>query len=184
MIELNLLPPTEKKSLRLEQFYRWLIFYGGATILIFLLFIAFLALIWFFILIQLKSYTVNLEKTRTSFQGQSIENQQKLINEFNGQLEKIAQIQDGHRFYSPALIHLTQLIPSGINIDAFAIDEQGSCILSGYAQKRSQLLLLKEGLEKSTLFEKIENPLSNLTKQTDINFSFKFNIKSAALKQP
>lgn len=183
MIELNLLPPTEKRGLKLEQLYRWLVFYGSATILISLVFIAFLALIWFFILIQLKGYTVNLEKTRTSFQGQSIENQQKLIDEFNSQLEKIAQIQNNHRFYSPALVHLTQLIPSGISIDAFAVDEQGNCTLSGYAQKRSQLLLLKEALEKSALFEKIENPLSNLTKQSDINFSFKFNIKSTALKQ-
>jgi len=183
MIELNLLPPQEKNELKLERLYHWLIFYGSATILIVLLFVVFLALIWSFILIQLKTYTVNLENTKTSFQGQSIENQQKLISSFNRQLEKINQIQNDHKYYSPILAHLAGLIPSGIRIDAFAVDKQGNCTLTGYAQRRSQLLLLKEALEKSSFFEKIDNPISNLTKQTDINFSFKFAVKSATLKQ-
>jgi len=182
MIELNLLPPQEKKELKLERLYRWLIFYGSATIFIVLLFIVFLALIWSFILIQLKSYTVNLENTKTSFQGQSIENQQKLISDFNLQLDRINQIQNTHKYYSPTLVHLATLIPSGIRIDALVIDEQGRCTLTGYAQKRSQLLLLKEALEKSSSFEKIDTPISNLTKQIDINFSFKFDIKPAVLK--
>jgi Tfp pilus assembly protein PilN len=184
MIKLNLLPPQEKNELKLERLYRWLVFYGSATILIILLFITFLALIWSFILIQLKSYTVNLENTKTSFQGQSIENQQKLIRDFNLKLERIAQVQSGHKYYSPVLIHLATLVPSGIRIDALAIDEQGKATLTGYAQRRSQLLLLKEALEKSSFFENVNNPISNLTKQVEINFSFQFDIKSAALKQP
>ncbi len=183
MIELNLLPPQEKDELKLERLYRWLIFYCSAAILIILLFIVFLTLIWSFIIIQLKSYTATLESTRTSFQGQSIENQQKLIGDFNLKLNKIDQIQNNHKYYSPALIHLAQLIPSGIRIDAFVVDEQGNCILTGYAQKRSQLLLLKEALDKSSFFEKIDNPISNLTKQIDINFSFKFDLKPTTLKQ-
>ncbi len=183
MIELNLLPPQEKDELKLERLYRWLIFYCSSAVLIILLFIAFLALIWSFIIIQLKSYTANLENTRTSFQGQSIENQQKLITDFNHQLNKIDQIQNDHKYYSTILIRLSELIPSGIRIDAFVVDEQGKCTLTGYAQKRSQLLLLKEALEKSSFFEKIDNPISNLTKQIDINFSFKFDVKPAALKQ-
>lgn len=183
MIELNLLPPQEKDELKLERIYRWLIFYCSSAILIVLLFIGFLALIWFFIMIQLKSYTANLENTRSSFQGQSIENQQKLINDFNRRLDKINLIQNNHKYYSTILMRLAEIIPSGIIIDAFVVDQQGKCALTGYAQRRSQLLLLKEALEKSSFFEKIDNPISNLTKQIDINFSFKFDAKPAALKQ-
>jgi len=183
MIELNLLPPQEKDELKLERLYRWLIFYCSSVVLIILFFIAFLTLIWLFIIIQLKSYTANLESTKTSFQGQSIENQQKLITDFNRQLNKIDQIQNNHKYYSTILMRLSTLIPSGIRIDAFVVDEQGKCTLTGYAQKRSQLLLLKEALEKSSFFENIDNPISNLTKQIDIDFSLKFDVKSSVLKQ-
>lgn len=183
MIELNLLPPQEKEELKLEQLYRWLVFYCSSAILIILLFIALLTFIWFFIIIQLKSYSTNLENTKTSFQGQSIENQQKLIDDFNYRLNKINRIQNNHKYYSTILVRLAEIIPSGIRIDALSIDEQGKCTLTGYAQKRSQLLLFREALEKSSFFEKIDNPLSNLTKQIDINFSFKFDVKPAALKQ-
>lgn len=183
MIELNLLPPQEKEELKLERIYRWLVFYCSSAILIVLLFITFLALIWFFIIIQLKSYTANLENTRTSFQGQSIENQQKLISIFNRQLDKINFIQNDHKSYSTILVRLAEIIPSGIIIDAFVVDEQGKCALTGYAQKRSQLLLLKEALYNSSFFENINNPISNLTKQIDINFSFKFDVNPTTLKQ-
>lgn len=183
MPELNILPPTEKKDLSLERFYRWLVFYGNALIAIFLAFTALLFLIWFFILIQLKSYTANLEKTKTSFHGQDIENQQKSVDELNARLEKIAAIQNNHRFYSPLLIHLATIVPAGARLDAMIINEQNQVIISGYAPQRNHLLLLKETLGKSPFFEKINNPLSNLTKQTEINFSFRFNIKPTALKQ-
>jgi|GEM_PF-1921732 len=183
MIELNLLPPQEKDELKLERIYRWLIFYCSSTILIVLLFVTFLALIWFFIVVQLKTYTTNLEDTKTSFQGQSIENQQKLINSFNLKLDQINRIQSNHKYYSTILMRLAEIIPSGIRIDAFVVDEQGKCTLTGYAQRRSQLLLFKDALDKSSYFENIDNPISNLTKQIDINFSFRFDVKPAALKQ-
>jgi len=183
MIELNLLPPQEINELKLERLYRWLVFYCSATIMIVLSFIVFLALIWFFITIQLKGYTTSLENTKTSSQGQSIESQQKLVDALNHRLEKISQIQNNHKYYSPVLTRLATLIPDGVRIDAFAVDEQGQCTLTGYALKRSQLLLLKEALEGSSFFEKIDNPISNLTKQVNINFSFKFDIKPVVLKK-
>jgi len=37
--------------------------------------------------------------------------------------------------------------------------------------------MLQDALNKSQFFTKIENPTANLTKPTDINFNFKFNIK-------
>jgi len=153
-------------------------FYGNAIIFLIFLFIAFLALIWFFVLIQLKSYSTNLENTKTSFQGQSIENQQKLIKEFNEKLDKINNIQQKQKSYYSVLSNLSTLVPGGVRIDALAIEESGEGRISGFANQRTQLLLFKEALEKSNYFEKIENPLSNLTKQSGINFYFTFNVKT------
>jgi len=179
MIQLNLLPPSEKKILGLERTFRWLVFYGNAIIFLILLFIVFLTLIWFFVLIQLKSYSANLESTKTSFQGQSIENQQKLIKEFNEKLDKIDGLQQKQKRYYPILAELAMLVPGGVRIEALSIDESGQGRISGFANQRGQLLLFKSALEKSSYFEKIENPLSNLTKQININFYFTFNAKTA-----
>ncbi|KKT25028.1 MAG: hypothetical protein UW11_C0036G0003 [Parcubacteria group bacterium GW2011_GWA2_43_9b] len=61
MIELNLLPSSEKELLDLEQIQRWMLFYGGNILLIAIGFIIALSLIWFSVLIQLKSYSQSLQ---------------------------------------------------------------------------------------------------------------------------
>ncbi len=181
MIELNLLPPPEKELLNLDQAQRWLVFYGGAIVLLILGFVTLLGLVWFFILIQLKTYTLTIKNTESSFQGQSIEHQKSLIADFNQNLGKIDRTQQEHKFYSSVLAELANSMPAGARLEGLAIDETDLVTLSGFASKRSDVLLLKQVLEKSDSFTNVESPLSNLTKQTDINFSFKLKIKPAKL---
>lgn len=183
MIKLNLLPPQEKEALVLEKTQRWIIFYGSAITGIFLIFIALLIIIWVFITIQLKSAVNNLESVQGSFKGQDLKTQQAAVADLNKYLEKIASIQKNQKNYSALLINLSNLVPSGIRLNTLTLDKNGEISLNGYAQRRELILTFKDSLEKSNLFAGIENPLSNLIKQTDINFYFKFKILPDALKR-
>lgn len=181
MIELNLLPPPEKELLNLEQIRRWIMLYGSSILLVLFGFIALLGLIWFSILIQLKSYSQSLQNIETSFQGQSIGRQKQLIADFNQYLDELNQVQENHQYYSPALTELANIIPSGVQIASLSIDENNQASLAGFALQRTQVLMLQDALEKSKFFAKVEKPLANLTKQININFNFKFNLRAEEL---
>ena len=183
MIKLNPLPPQEKNNLKLEQIQRWIFFYGGAVSILLFIFVFLLIFTWLFISAQIKSYSLSLENTKTSSQGQSVNEQLQLINDLNLRLEKINTVQKNHKYFSSVMTELGSLVPSGIRLEGLSIDENSQGTLSGYAQKREQVILFKENLEKSNSFEKIESPLSNLTKQVDLNFSFKFSLRANALKK-
>ncbi len=183
MIKLNLLPLQEKEALALEKTQRWIIFYGSAITGIFLIFVALLIIIWAFIAIQLKSAVNNLESVQSSFKGQDLKTQQAAVADLNKYLEKIASIQKNQKSYSVLLISLSNLVPSGIRLNTLAIDRSDEISLNGYAQRRELILAFKDSLEKSNLFTDIENPLSNLIKQTDINFYFKFKLLPNAPKK-
>ena len=177
MIELNLLPPQEKELLNLEQIRRWTLLYGGNILLIVIGFIAALIFIWFSILIQLKSYSQSLRDIAINFQGQNIDRQKQLSSDLNQYLAKLNNIQKDHKYYSAAIIELANAVPPGMRIESLLIDEKNQVSLSGFAPQRTLVLMLQDALNKSQFFTKIENPTANLTKPTDINFNFKFNIK-------
>lgn len=177
MIDLNLLPPLEKELFRLELTRRQLARAGAAVLLTLFGFIAILGFIWFFILLQLKSYSQSLQNIEASFQGQSVGNQKQLIADFNQYLEKLNQAQKNQARYSLILAELANILPSGTRLDSLLINEKNEVAISGFAQQRTQVLTLQNALEKSAFFTQIEKPLANLTKQTNINFNFKFNLR-------
>jgi len=181
MIELNLLPPQEKELLNLEQIRRWELLYVGNILLIVIGFTIVLSLIWFSILIQLKSYSQSLQDIAISFQGQNVDRQKQLSSDLNQYLAKLNNIQKDHKYYSAAIIELVNAVPPGVRIESLLIDEKNQVGISGFAPQRTLVLMLQDALTKSQFFTKIENPMANLTKPIDINFKFKFNIKPEKL---
>ena len=178
MIKLNLLPPTEKELLNIDRTQRWIVFYGSIFLCSLLVFIILLAVIWLSLFIQLKSIGVNLDIAKQSRQGQDLKIQQNLIKELNTRIEKISQSEKNRKSYSMILFSLAKIMPIGTRLERFSIDEKNQMIIFGYAQKRENLLILKNSLEKSALFTNIDSPLANLIKQTDIYFSFTMTVKT------
>lgn len=181
MIKLNLLPPQEKEVLALERIQRWIVLYGSAIFGILLIFVSLLTIIWIFITIQLKSVTSNLDSIQSSFKGQDLITQQTAVASLNSYLEKIDAIQKNQKNYSNLIIFLAGIIPAGVRLDTLSLNEQNEVSLNGFAQRRELVVSLKDALEKSELFSNIESPLSNLVKETDINFYFKFKLQPNAL---
>jgi len=149
MIELNLLPSSEKELLDLEQIQRWMLFYGGNILLIAIGFIIALSLIWFSVLIQLKSYSQSLQDIAVSFQGRNIDRQKQLSSDLNLYLSRLNDVQKDHKYYSAAIIDLANIVPADVQIEGFSIDANNQVALSGFAPQRTQVLLLQDALTKS-----------------------------------
>lgn len=183
MIALNLLPPQEKYLLAQGRLQRLLLFYGIAIMGALLIFMVLLGTIWLYVDLQYKTIANELNSVQASLNGLDLKTQGDEVTTLNAQLQKISSIQKNQNKYSELLPALANLVTDGIRLDSLSFDPGGKVALNGYAQKREQIIAFKDSLEKSGLFVNIENPLSNLVKETDINFVFNFQVGSGVLNK-
>ena len=173
MFKVNLLPPREKKGLELAKLSRLLAFFTVRLVIILVIFILVLISTYFCLRIFISTQN-DLIKARQSDERvqYQIEVEEK-IQQLNQDARKIYLKQDGLVLWIPILEELSKITPSGIyliNFSYLAFTDQIN--LSGWANNRDKLLVFENSLKKSSYFEEIEAPLTNLIKQTDINFSF------------
>jgi len=181
MLTLNLLPPSEKEALAQERIFRWVFFYGGAVVLFLLLFFLFLIPVEIFIGARLKSANEDLVSFQASFQGQNLLTQEKAAIALNQELDQISARQKSRRYYSRALANLAKIAPPGARLESIDINDKNEVILNGWAANRDSVLTFQDALAKSGLADNLQSPISNLVKQTDITFIFKFSLTPSAL---
>ncbi len=90
---------------------------------------------------------------------------------------KIEKSLEKHYKFSNLLEELIKLTPKGIVLNSLetAVDQPGSIKILGLAKERDGFLKFKENLEKSSLFEKVDSPLSNFVEPE--NFAFQLTLK-------
>jgi len=102
------------------------------------------------------------------------------INSINKKLEVIKTTQTG---FSPTQIldDIVEQKSSSISINEITYIKSGAnevqVTLGGTARERDSLLSFVRKLEASKLFSKVDSPISNYTKDRDINFSLFLNMK-------
>jgi Tfp pilus assembly protein PilN len=180
MIKLNLLPPQEKYLLDQERFRRMIVFYGVAIMGALLFLAAIMGAIWLYVDIQLRATNDEFNSSQASMSGTDLKTQQDAVTALNNELKKISLAQNNQKKYSSLLASLAGLVIDGVRLDTLSIGADGAVSIEGYAQKREQVISFHDALEKSGLFANVDNPLSNLVKETDINFSFSCKISPTA----
>jgi len=172
MIFLNVIPEELKKEIKLNDYYA---FYKkiGAAILLMLLFFAG-ALNSAKIILSQQSASTGEEAATAS---KNNEDHFKQITEINIQLSEIKNIQKDNLSWTNFLLGFAGLCGDGIKISQLNADQKENTIrLSGTAALRSDLLGLKESLEKSGNFSDIKLPISSLLEKENINFEINANI--------
>ena len=172
-MKLNLLPPKEKEKLELDDLNQ-LIFFLAIRIAIFLLiFILLLISTYYCLSILLKEQKRLIEINENDIRIQQLVKMEERIKNVNQQLTKINLKQNELVIWTSVLEELAKIIPSGVYLTNFSYRLFDNKInLSGWAENRDKLINLKNSLEESVFFVNLDSPLSNLIKQTDINFSF------------
>ena len=183
MIKLNLLPPGQKKQIYLEKINRWLVFYAASFCAILGGFVLMLLFIYVLISIESKTAETSYRVAQTGSQGQDLSSYEKLAQEFNLELEKVRSIQKEHKNYSLLFEQLLPLVPAGVRFKSLRIDESNKIVLAGFVSDREQIIKFKDSLESSPHFSDIESPLSNLVKQSNIDFNLSFGFNPEVLKK-
>lgn len=176
MITLNLLPIQEKEEIASRKILRKAFIWGISGLLFVLVFLLLLASIWWYLMIELKSADEILKQVEANPQNTAFNEFKKEVDEINRKLKYFNQLQTETKNYPFYLEKLSNLKQDGITFKRLAIN-QDKVILDGHALTRETLLSFKDTLAASSDFEKLDAPLSNFLKQSDIDFSFSFQIR-------
>jgi len=175
MIKINLLPPAEKKQLELANFIRLAASFGIWISVSLIIFVLLLVSAYGSLVILLKDQNRLIEIRRADRKTQRLVEIEGTIEKVNNQLIDINLKQKELIVWTPALEELSEITPNGIYLDNFAYQASLNRInITGLANTRDTLLFFQKQLEDSPYFVEIDAPLSNLIKQTNINFSFSF----------
>ncbi len=176
MITLNLLPPDEKQKIESAQAQRKILSLGGAALILILVFLALLSFIWLFLAIQKNSADLIYKNIQANSQSEAFKNFESEAKKLNEKLSRADALVESSNHYSAALKKLTELAPQDIKFVTFSAS-QNKVNLEGFAASRDSLMAFKDSLSQSLYFDKVDMPLSNFLKQTNIDFFVSFEIK-------
>ncbi len=173
MFKLNLLPPQEKKRLELTEFAFLLISFGCRLAIILIIFVVILITTYFSLFILVKAQDNLIEVRQNDEKTQHQMEIEGKIEKVNQEARRIFIKQSELIIWTPILERLSKITPSGVYLINFSYRASSEEInITGWANNRDKLLVFENLLKESPYFEDLNAPLSNLIKQTDINFSF------------
>jgi hypothetical protein len=158
MISVNLLPSSYRKKIKSIYIQRLIFFIAGCLILVLISLSILLYYLNFYLKIRLDAFPLVYQE--------KIEKWEKETSLYKRQIEFIEKIKLTH--LSETLEKIRELTPSGVSWRNLQIEE-GKISFRGYAQTREQMLEFEKTLKEH--FPKVEGPLSNLTKPTDLEFT-------------
>ena len=173
MFSLNLLSPTKKQQASKQMIFMSLQFFAS-WILIIVCIAGIILLITKLVMQNSFSQAVRQGALVTKEYG---ELNQK-VYAANKKIKFLQIIQKNFIVWSPNLAILTTLAPKDIELASININHTTKdIIITGHAKKRENLMLYKSRLEQSPLLEKVDMPIENLLKATDIDFKITGKLK-------
>ncbi len=180
---INLLPESEVKELKLELASKQFLKFFSMIFITLLLFIlaSVVGKIW------VSAEMSGDDSVISSLQSQlnSSDNQalQKEIVQLNGQIKNVKSFQQQHYAWSKVLTEIGNLSPSDFQLQLLTADKSnGQIVINGTAGKRDSVLQFWSNVKKSSYFQNINFPLTNLEQPTNTPFTFTFFINPAQIK--
>lgn len=176
MLSINLLPFREKQAVRAEEALRMVLFFTVLAVLAFAVGLVFL--MPSFLSTRLAEQELGRALT---LEDQTARHQavREVILKARSVNESLAQI----RSYAASPPRASSLLErffasgAGITVQALFIRKSGEITLSGHAATRQELLQFEESLRNSDRFHEIAFPLSNITRERDIQFTVQGKLK-------
>jgi len=174
---INLIPNEEKKKKVKDFYYRLSIIFF--EMVAFSLFVASVAILpsYFVSLVKKNFINTMLENQKNEILPPSYQKTRTVLNDFKNQLKLVENNQQESFLLSDKIIReiLLKKIPE-IKITEIIYDSTtnlGKVItVKGMATSRERLLLFRQALEMDVNFKKVDLPISNFIKGSNIQFSF------------
>ena len=178
MITLNLLPTSEKETLRRIKNYHAIVFCGQLFSGVLLILAVLLLTVLFFLSIQVDFIEKAGLSESSSPTGKVIDDLREEIAGINKGLALIDKIQQRQKLSPLLLADLSEMAPAGIQFSNFFYDNKTQkVVLDGRAATREDFLAFKSSLEQYPKISNIDSPLSNLTKPTENTFRLSFILR-------
>lgn len=181
---INLLPPSEKKLLAQEKYWRMVLILE----ILFLLFLLSLILILFsikiFIAGQLEAQKILLEQREKAIPFSQIRDYEKKFIKLNLSLSKLNSFYQNQTSLTEILEKISETLPAGTYLTNLKFNPPqkekeyfAEVSLSGFCPSREILVEFRKNLEAQEEFKEVYFPPSNWVQSTNIYFSTNFKIK-------
>ncbi|MFA5211485.1 MAG: hypothetical protein WC414_03190 [Patescibacteria group bacterium] len=171
-IRINLLSPEKKKNLEKIRNFQFIKS-------IFELFLLLLSIIAIFLLLSqwiLQNYFNSLTSNVVDISNEKTK-EIMLISQINQLVKNTSDLQKNYHEVSPFLIKIAEKTPAGIKFYSLNLKfSENKIIINGNAADRKIFIEFKENLEKLDFVKTAFSPLSDLAKQSDIDFSLTLEI--------
>jgi Tfp pilus assembly protein PilN len=177
MLKINLLPPSQKQALRENEISRWFLYFFSSLGFLMVIFGLLCLSTYFYLFILVQSQKQAISSAQDKIQSQELKNIEIQISETNQKIKKIYASFDSFIYWTEILEDFSKDIPKGIYLKNLSYRlEDNQIRLDGHANTRQVLLDFEKIIKNNQEFADLESPISNLLKQTDIDFSFNFKI--------
>lgn len=175
---LNLLPPQQKRELKLNLLNQAAIRVAISIIFMILILVLLLLIARTIISIDLTETEKELSFWQSRAEIKELEILEKNIKELNKNLIFLNGLYQDQNKFSSFLENLAKDVPADIRLDNISLGESGLININGYAPTRNALINFKNVLEKAPYVSEFNFPLSNLTQVTKINFRLSFKLRN------
>jgi len=173
MIRLNLIPQSIKHNIKLKRINKF--FYKINFVLIIFTFIITSSMLSAKFIIQDKFKKIT-EENNIKTLGLDKENLSK-TQKINNDINVISEIQNNFIFWSKIVEDLSNKIPENVIISYIKIDKDSQTIkIRGHATFRSDLLIFKQNLDDSLIYNDIEFPIKNILQKENVDFDISIKI--------
>lgn len=180
MLNLNLISEEQKKEIKLKNIYAIIKIIGWIFIV---------AAIFFSIIFSMAKFILtnnyNQVLAQTALVADADNSYLARIKDINEKINSAKQVQKEYISWTTVLKKITDLTPQGVTYSYLKIDKaDAKASLKGTAEKRENLIFLKENLNNSNLFSGIESPVDDiLIKKENINFNINLNLNIEEIKK-
>ncbi len=177
---INVLPDSEKKSLRLEYWTRFITVVLSFITLLSVISILLVFPSYFFSVSKYNIANNRLEAFNRENPEIATENLDKSIADINSKLVLLSEKQSSSTVSDTIIKDLTSNLPSGIRLNSITYSvnpTNRTIVISGRASDRTTLRNFKSSLDANTNFTKVDLPISDFIERTNINFTISITMK-------
>lgn len=178
MLTINLLSPAEKKWVWYEEVRRIVRFFAVGIALACILAAILLFPARLSLSLEKQELKRSLRIEEEASQSLNINAESQKIQEMKTRIRLIRDFASTPPTASPLLKNFFANTDEGIMLSSLTVKKQGDVVITGNAATRRDLLRFEKTLRDANLFQELAFPLSNIVRETNINFTMQGKLKS------
>lgn len=179
MLTTNLLPIEDKKLVRLEEARRLILFFAGGFVAVFVVSSVLLSPSFLPLFFERRELERSLQLEEEAGRALGVAGTRTRLSDLRMVISSVKLFVSRTTGASQILEEFWQQSRDGVQLSNVTLKKGGEAILTGTAQKRSDLLRFEKILRDSGKFQDLSSPLSNIIRETNINFTLQGKLKPA-----